>query len=441
MNMSSEYQQALDYIYSFVDFSRTHQDNLKPENFDLTRMVRFMEILGSPQDDFPSIHIAGSKGKGSVSAFCSSVLQTAGYKVGLYTSPHLKDFEERMQVDQIPIPRDILVEYVEEIKPAVASVPELSTFEIMTGLAFLFFARENVDLAVIEVGLGGRLDATNIITPEVSVITSLYLDHISILGDTLDQIAAEKGGIIKPGVPVICAPQEEIALSVLKDIALKNEADLIQAELKYPFEILLKTLDGQTFRLDNSGNTEELQIPLLGEFQVINAVTAYAALDSLRSRGFPVENSAIQQGFKEVNWPARFEILRRRPPLIVDSAHNPASMGKLKETLDEYFPDLPLVLVFGISEDKQLDGMYQEILPRTSHLICARADHPRAMDPEELCQRAGGYACSKETISNIGEALAKALEIAGTEKLVVVTGSIFVAASARIAWFEDFSKE
>jgi dihydrofolate synthase/folylpolyglutamate synthase len=392
MNMSSDYQQALDYIYSFVDFSRTHQDNLSPENFDLNRMVRFMEILGSPQDDFPSLHIAGSKGKGSVSSFCSSVLQTAGYKVGLYTSPHLKDFEERMQVDNTPIPRETLVEYVEEIKPAVASVPGLTTFEIMTGLAFLFFSREKVDLAVIEVGLGGRLDATNIITPMVSVITSLYLDHVSILGDTLDKIAAEKGGIIKPGVPVISAPQEEAALSVLKDIAARNKSDLIQAEQEYPFDIISKTLDGQTFRLELSGHAEEFHIPLLGEFQVINAVTAYAALDSLRLKGFVIENSAMLTGFKEVDWPARFEVLRRQPPLIVDSAHNPASMGKLRETIDEYFPDLPLVLVFGISEDKQLDGMYQEILPRTSHLICTSADHPGRWTPKTFYRDLGEIA-------------------------------------------------
>ena len=206
MNTSSEYQQALDYIYSYVDFSRTHQADLSPENFDLTRMVKFMDVLGSPQNDFPSIHVAGSKGKGSVSAFCSSVLCNAGYKVGMYTSPHIKEFVERIQVDQKAISKDTLVEYVDEIKPAVDSVPGLTTFEIMTGLALLFFAREEVDIAVIEVGLGGRLDATNIIIPEVSVITSLYLDHVSFLGDSLDKIAAEKGGIIKPGVPVICAP-------------------------------------------------------------------------------------------------------------------------------------------------------------------------------------------------------------------------------------------
>jgi dihydrofolate synthase/folylpolyglutamate synthase len=437
MNTTSDYQQALDYIYSFVDYSRTHQDNLSPENFDLTRMEKFMEILGSPQDDFPSIHIAGSKGKGSVSAFCSSVLQKAGYKVGLYTSPHLKDFEERMQVDQTPIPRELLVEYIEDIKPAVDSIPGLTTFEIMTGLAFLFFSRENVDIAVIEVGLGGRLDATNLITPEVSVITSLYLDHISILGDTIDQIAAEKGGIIKPGVPVVCAPQEEAALSVLKEIASRKESDLLQAEIEYPYEILSRSLDGQTFRLERFGQQVELQIPLLGDYQVLNAVTAYAALDSLRSTGFKIEHSAIEKGFREVNWPARFEVLRRQPPLIVDSAHNPASMGKLRETLDEYFPGLPMILVFGISEDKQLDGMYREILPRTTHLICTQADHPRAMDPEALSNRAVNFNCSRESVPIVGEALLKAIQLAGNENLVVVTGSIFVAASARIAWFEN----
>ncbi|MCK5342852.1 MAG: bifunctional folylpolyglutamate synthase/dihydrofolate synthase, partial [Candidatus Heimdallarchaeota archaeon] len=197
-------------------------------------MVKFMDILGSPHKTFPSIHIAGSKGKGSVSAFCASVLQTAGYKVGLYTSPHLKDFEERVQVNQIPIPRGTLADLVEEIKSAVESVPKLTTFEIMTGLAFSYFARQKVDIAVIEVGLGGRLDATNIITPLVSVITSLYLDHISILGDTLEEIAAEKGGIIKPGIPVVCAPQEDEAIEVITGIARNNDAVLIQIQKEYP---------------------------------------------------------------------------------------------------------------------------------------------------------------------------------------------------------------
>ncbi len=440
-NSQISYQDALDYIYSFVDYSRTHQANLSPENFDLSRMVEFMNLLGSPQLEFPSLHVAGSKGKGSVSAFCASVLQAAGFKVGLYTSPHLKDFEERMQINGVPISRNTLAEYVEEIKPAVESIPKLTTFEIMTGLAFLFFARQKVDIAVIEVGLGGRLDATNIITPLVSVITSLYLDHVTILGETLEEIAAEKGGIIKPGIPVVSAPQEEKALNVIKKIAAQRGSQLIKVEEDYPFSIVSSTLDGQEFVLTNPGEGQSGDssyfIPLLGTYQVLNAVTAYAALDNIRSRGFPLDEAEIKRGLETTDWPARFEIARREPPVIFDSAHNPASMRKLRETLDSFFPDLPLILVFGISEDKQLDGMFHQILPRTSHLITTQADHPRAMDAEDLEKRAREYPCSTEAIPNVQNALSRAIQLAGNEKVVLVAGSIFVAASARIAWFSE----
>jgi dihydrofolate synthase/folylpolyglutamate synthase len=435
------YQDALDYIYSFVDYSRSHQANLSPENFDLARMAEFMDLLGFPQDDFPSIHIAGSKGKGSVSAFCASVLQTAGYKVGLYTSPHLKDFEERIQINQIPISRTILSDYVEEIKPVIKLVPELTTFEIMTGLAFLFFARQEVDLAVIEVGLGGRLDATNVITPLVSVITSLFLDHISILGDTLEEIAAEKGGIIKSGIPVVCAPQEEKAIDVIKDIASRNNAPLTRIDEDYPYSIISSTLDGQKFKLlnpvDNQEEDSPFIIPLLGEFQVLNAVTAYAALKSIRLKGFPLKEGEIRRGFESTVWPARFEVVRREPPVIFDSAHNPASIRKLRETIDFYFSEKQLILVFGISEDKQLDGMLQEILPRTYHVITTKADHPRAMDATALEKRASIFPCSSEAVACVQDALSKAILLAEDEKIVLVTGSIFVAASARIAWFEE----
>ena len=433
------YQDALDYIYSFVDFSRTHQENLSPENFDLKRMVSLMEILGSPQDRFPSIHIAGSKGKGSVSAFCGSVLQEAGYKVGLYTSPHLKDFEERMQVDQQPIPCQTLVEYVTESKGAVVKVPGLTTFEIMTGLAFLYFAREKVDIAVIEVGLGGRLDATNIISPLVSVITSLYLDHVSILGDTLEQIASEKGGIIKPGIPVVCAPQEPKALEIIQTIARVNRSKLVEIKRDYPFSVLSKNLEGQDFQihLPEGQSSTIFWIPLLGDFQVINAVTAFATLIELNQFGFSTDVPTIRDGFSRTFWPGRFEVLRKEPPVIVDSAHNPASIGKLRETINEFFPDQELILVFGISEDKQLDGMFAEILPRTAHLICTQADHPRAMDPEEMADLARAYDCDVTSISNVGEALAMALSLVDQGQAVVVAGSIFVAASARIAWFEN----
>jgi dihydrofolate synthase/folylpolyglutamate synthase len=435
---SLEYQAALDYIYSFVDFSRTHQENLSPENFDLTRMNHFMALLGEPEDEFPSLHIAGSKGKGSVSALCASALQQAGYRVGLYTSPHLRNFEERIQINQTPIPRKNLVDLVEEIKPAVSKVHGLTTFEIMTGLGFLYFARQKVDLAVIEVGLGGRLDATNIIQPSVTVITSLYLDHTSILGDTMEQIAAEKGGIIKSGIPVVCAPQVVPAQEVIRRIAEEKSAPLVEVGQQYAFQLLDRDLDGQHFeiRSKKDQSTLELSIPLLGEYQIINAALAYAALTELQKGGITLASKHIIRGFKDVVWPGRFEVLRKHPPVIVDSAHNPASIGKLRETLDDYFPNLPLVLIFGISEDKQLDGMLEQILPRTTHLITTQADHPRAMDPVDLAQRAEGSGSSIEAIPDIGEALRRGLDLVGENGLLVVTGSIFVAASARIAWFE-----
>lgn len=436
-SISGKYQAALDYIYSFVDFSMTHQENLSPENFDLSRMVRFMELLGNPQDDFPSLHVAGSKGKGSVSAMCASVLESAGYRVGLYTSPHLKDFEERIQVDQVPMDRAILVDYVEEIKPVVDRVPGLTTFEIMTGLGFLYFSRQAVDVAVVEVGLGGRLDATNVLKPLVSVITSLYLDHVSILGDTLDKIAWEKGGIIKPGIPVVCAPQEVEALKVIRDLAAEKGAPLSVIDSDYRYQLLSRSLDGQELMVASPEQEIRLEIPLVGDFQAVNAATAYGALDQLKKGGFPLEESEIYQGFKRTSWPARFEVLRRQPPLIVDSAHNPASIRKLRETVDDFFPELPLVLVFGISEDKQLDGMLDEILPRTSFLITTQADHPRAMDPGELARRAMRFDVPTESVPQVSQALSRGLELGGAHAVVLVTGSIFVAASARIAWLGE----
>ncbi len=439
--IEQKYQAALDYIYSFVDFSRTHQDQLQAENFNLDRMVRFMVELDSPQENLPSLHIAGSKGKGSVSAFCAEVYQTAGWKVGLYTSPHLKDFEERIQINREPISRKELGDLVETIKPVVARIPGLTTFEIMTGLAFCHFSNQEVDIAVIEVGLGGRLDATNVITPLVSVITSLYLDHTGILGDTIEEIAAEKGGIIKPGVPVVTAPQQKSALKVLKKIAAEKSSRLYQVGKDFEFELVSSDLEGQEFRTGKAGEdlkTESARffIPLLGKFQVINAATAFATLKIAGEHGFPVSNHQIQKGFLNINWPARFEIIRKSPPVVIDSAHNPASIEQLIAAVDQYFPEIPIIGVFGISEDKQLDGMYQALLPRLEALVCTQADHPRAMDANRLLDEAGELDYPAEAFQKVPDALFRALELAGEEKLVLVTGSIFVAAAVRIAWKE-----
>ena len=440
-SLQEKYQETLDYIYSFVDFSRTHQDTLKPENFDLSRMRTFMDRIENPEKDFQSLHIAGSKGKGSVSAFCSHVLAEAGYRVGLYTSPHLKDYEERIQINHQPISRSDLVELMDELKPVIESIPRLTTFEITTGLGYLYFSRKNVDIAVVEVGLGGRLDSTNIITPLVSVITALYLDHTAILGDTLPEIAREKAGIIKPGVPVVLAPQQNGAKDVVREVAEDHQAPLIEVGRDYVYSFIQADLERQTFLIGTNPNTLEedgqrLEIPLLGKYQIDNAATAYAALQTLSERGLPISRKSIRDGFANTVWPARFEIARRNPPVIFDAAHNPSAIAELRKTVDHFFPELPLTLVFGISEDKELKGMFDSVLPRTQTLICTQANHPRAMDPDLMAKEAADYECETKVVPGVGDALEQALQDAGDDHLVLVTGSIFVAASARIAWKE-----
>ena len=292
MSVDPGYQAALDYLFSFVDYSRTHQQNLAPENFDLSRMRALMEVLGNPQQKYKSIHVAGTKGKGSVSAFCASALQEAGQRTGLFTSPHLKDFEERIQINRKAISRNELVALVDEIKPHVNAIPWLTTFEISTALAFWYFARQEVDIAVIEVGLGGRLDATNVINPLVSVITSISRDHTFVLGNSLTAIASEKGGIIKPGIPVVLAPQRQEPREKLTEIAAERKCHLTQVGRDYKFQIKTRSLDSQVFSIchatEKNNEIEFLEIPLLGDHQAENAATAYAALQIVKESGINI---------------------------------------------------------------------------------------------------------------------------------------------------------
>ena len=356
-NTETAYNQALDYLYSFVDYSLKHSSELAKAEFNLDRMFALMESLGNPQAKYPIIHVAGTKGKGSVSALCASALQAAGYKVGLYTSPHLLDYVERIQVNGEPISHEFMIQLVEEIKPFVAKIPKLTTFEITTALGFLAFAKQGCTAAVIEVGLGGRLDATNVITPKVSVITSLSYDHMAVLGNTLAQIAGEKAGIIKDGVPVVSSPQKEESLEVLRRVARLNNSAFTLIGKDVKFEGLESSLDGQSLQLtdDLRRSTFDLHLPLLGSHQLENAATAYAAL---RASGIPISDEAIQKGFSQVQWRARFEVARREPPVIFDSAHNQDSFAKLRETLETYFPGRQVYLIFGASEDKNIPGMF-----------------------------------------------------------------------------------
>jgi dihydrofolate synthase/folylpolyglutamate synthase len=446
MNLDSAYQAALDYIYSFVEFSRTHQENLAPENYDLSRMRALMNALGNPDQGYKKIHVAGTKGKGSVSAFCATALQEAGLKTGLYTSPHLKDFEERIQINRKSISRADLITLVDEIRPYVAAIQRLTTFEISTALSFLYFARQNVDIAVIEVGLGGRLDATNVITPLVSVITSISRDHTYVLGDSLAEIAAEKGGIIKPGIPVVLAPQRQEPRQTLVEIAAQRGCPLTQIGRDYKFSIEERSLDGQTFSLWRTDDPNEqpisLGISLLGDHQAENCATAYATLQVVKRAGIDISEGAIRQGMAETFWAGRFEILQLDPPVIIDAAHNAYSARILENALDQYFPNMPMILITGMSADKDVQGMIDAWLPRTAHIITTQSGHPRAIPPEELREAIRAYTDIPTTAKpNATAALNAALEIVNKDQLIIATGSVFEVASIRIAWMENQKEE
>jgi dihydrofolate synthase/folylpolyglutamate synthase len=449
-DIETAYNKALDYLYSFVDYSLKHISELAKAEFNLDRMFALMEELGNPQNTYPIIHVAGTKGKGSVSALCASALRAgdsrvAGYTAGLYTSPHLIDYCERIQVNGEPISHEFMVELVEEIKPAVAKIPKLTTFEITTALGFLAFAKQGVNAAAIEVGLGGRLDATNIVMPQVSVITSLSYDHMAVLGDTLAKIAGEKAGIIKQGVPVVSAPQKEEALEVLERIAKSKECRLILVGRDAKFERLESSLNGQVFRLSSfvfptmdRHHTIDLTIPLLGTHQLENAATAYTAL---QTSGIPVSDQAIQKGFSQVKWRARFDVLRREPPVIIDSAHNRDSALKLRETLDEYFPDTPVILIFCALEDKDAPGMLEELKPRLERVVATHADHPRAPSAEWIAEQVKKVGIPVEPIMPVASALERALELAGDQKIVLSAGSVAFAGEVSAAWRKRTDKE
>jgi len=446
--IDQKYQSALDFLYSFVDYSLTRQLRYAPDKFDLERMRALMRLMGDPQNSYPIVHVAGTKGKGSTAAMIVSVLREAGYRTGFYTSPHLQDFTERIQIDFNPISHQTLVSEVEEIKPLLGQIPEITTFEITTAIAFNVFKKENVDIAVVEVGLGGRLDATNVIDPLVSVITSLSFDHMNVLGNSITQIAAEKGGIIKAGKPVVLAPQWKEAREVIEKICQDRESALTIIGRDYFYGEHSRSLNGQTFHLWSKDEQEMINeyissggrsdwepehytTPLLGFHQVQNAATAFATIQIIRESGYHIPQAAVSAGFRNVKWPGRFEILSRDPLIIIDSAHNQDSALRLRLAMDDYLNGRPIILLFGSSEDKDVRGMFSHLLPRVRLLIATRSEHPRAMEPDILVELASQFGKHAIKTQSIEEGLAEALRQAGKDAVVMVAGSIFVAAAVR----------
>jgi dihydrofolate synthase/folylpolyglutamate synthase len=436
------FSEALSYLYSFTDFEQKQAHLFAAANFDLGRVHDLLRYLDNPHHRFKSIHLAGTKGKGSTAAITAAVLRAAGFCTGLYTSPHLHSFCERIRVDAQMIARDQVRQLVHDIAPAVESVPLLTTFEIITALAFMHFARQGVEFAVIEVGLGGRLDATNVIQPCVTALTSLSLDHTYVLGDTVAAIAREKGGIIKPSIPVVSAPQAPEALAIIEAICRERGAPLTVVGRDWTWQPGQASLDGQTFSVVSSlSGTDDLcqriyRTPLLGRHQLINATVSIASLHALRGQGVDISADNVAEGLSHVVWPARFEVLSREPALVVDGAHNVDSAKRLREALNDYFPGREATLIFGVSADKDVVGMLRELLPVVRRVIVTQSRHPRAASARSLAPMVSELGRQALIAEDAERALDMALDLSASGSLICATGSLFVAGDIRLAWMQ-----
>jgi dihydrofolate synthase/folylpolyglutamate synthase len=459
-----------------TDYEKERIARYDPHTLDLSRVQRVLARLGDPQQRYAAIHIAGTKGKGSVAAMCASVLQTAGLRTGLYTSPHLHTFRERIRVSGELISQGALAALVEQIRPITDAEPELTTFEAITVLAFTYFAQCRVDLAVIEVGLGGRLDATNVVTPQVAVITSLSFDHTYLLGNALTDIAREKAGIIKPGIPTVSAPQNADARAVIQDVCDERGSPLTLIGRDWlwespppafgPFSTKDRSLglDGQSFELRSVGGPSHLEgtytIPLLGRHQVNNAATAIATLDLLPREVVSLCRHHLSRGLANVRWPGRFEVLRQDPPLVVDCAHNGDSVAKLVGALQEWFPGRRWTFILGVSTDKDLTAMLRAMAPCADRIVATQSRHARAMHPDKVAElaalilpEAGAPFAEVEVTEDVGAALNLAFNSNDSPcsprlrspleerhaasvgaNAICATGSIFVVADVREAW-------
>lgn len=436
-----DYSEAIAYILSFADWERTPPGGqpFSPANYDLRRVHSLLARLGDPHRGRPTVHIAGSKGKGSVAAMIASILRAAGYRVGLYTSPHLHSFCERIAVDGAPIGEDEFARLTETLAPHVAAenaegrFGELTTFELVTALAFLYFREAQAQWQVLEVGMGGRLDATNVLDEKaLCVITSLSLEHTAVLGETVAEIAAEKAAILRPTTTTVLAPQPyDEGAAVVREKAAELGAPLLDAKREYTWQCQASDLAGQTFTLRGPDGQRELRLPVLGGHQLENAATTVAAIDGLRRRGTAISEDAIAEGLRGLSWPGRLEVLQKRPLVVADGAHNGDSARRLREALAEHFSCASVILVIGVSGDKTVEAMARELAPVARRVIATRSRHPRAAPPEPTAAAFAAHGVPKETAPTVSDALDRALADAGPRDLVCVVGSLFVVAEGR----------
>ncbi len=432
------YQEALAYLYSYANYEQKSITAETLQTFDLARVKRLLGEAHGPSLPYLTIHVAGTKGKGSTSAMVESILRSAGHRTGLFTSPHLHSFRERIQVNGAMIAPEDLVAGVNRLAPTVRRIPGLTTFEIATVLALAHFAQEEIDIAVVEVGLGGRLDATNIIEPLVAAITSISYDHTQVLGNSLQDIAQEKAGIIKRGAQVVSAPQRPEVMEVIREVCGERGATLRVVGQDWTWDPHGFDLHGQTLSvhslLADEPHYENLWIPLLGEPQLINAATAVAITELIARQGVRVPRDSVSRGLRSVRWPGRMEILSREPLFVVDGAHNGHSARQLTASLRRHFGHRPIVLIFGASAGKDISGMFEALLPEAHRVIITRSHNQRAVQPKRLRELAEGWNVPVEFTPSVEEAVKLAARDDREEKVICATGSLFLVGEVREVW-------
>jgi len=405
--------------------------------FGLNNIRFLLDAAGNPHHQYRAIHIAGTNGKGSVLSYIGSALRATGLRIGLYTSPHLVRFNERIVVDGAEIPDDALVRLIERFRPiadgmAAGADIELPTFfEFSTAIAFAYFADREVDYAIIETGLGGRLDSTNVLAPELAVITNLSIDHTDYLGSTIESIAFEKAGIINGSGPVVTAVSQPEAVAVIEKKCRDLGVELYESGREFSFTIQPREFPRQTVTVATPMGRLELPVQLAGRHQAENAAVAAMACKLIqRDRVGELTDDLIRAAFETTRWPGRLDVVRRAPLTILDAAHNPAGARALRETLESAFADRPIILVMAVSRDKDAGAMARELCPMARDVIVTRYRMHRAMPAEQLLAAACRYAPSAQTVRTVPESIRAADELAGADDIIVVAGSIFAVGDA-----------
>ena len=414
------YEEALSYIHSIC---------WKGSKLGLDRTRELLGKLDDPQKELKFIHIAGTNGKGSTAAMLSSILEEAGYRVGLYTSPFINRFNERMQVNHQPIPDEELAALTEYVRPHADAMADSPTeFELITALAMVWFARQKCDIVVLEVGMGGELDSTNIIdAPEAAVIAAMGLDHVKELGPTMADIARAKAGIIKEGGRVVSYGGNLEADEVIAAVCRARNASLCQPDFSaiVPGDF---SLEGQTFSYKG---WRGLRIPLVGAYQMNNAAVVLETVEVLRQRGWSVSDEAVRQGLADTRWPARFEVLRRDPVFIVDGGHNPHGIRATAESLSRLFPGRKITFVTGVMADKDVEHILGLIVPLADQFFTVRPDNPRAMDAGELARRIEAMGAKATACASVRDGVDRAIQAEGPHGVACALGSLYMSGEVR----------